>query len=129
MIWRWIPASALAARTARACRWGSANRPCGWTALLSEEPADEHRSPVRSREGARLATQGRATRGDGAGRLSSKRCDPRAVLRAVRLDGADAADRRRAIGLEISLRMRHRLAADTDQPAGNRARVRRTAPP
>src|SRR3954452_5274007 len=124
MIWRWIPASALAARTARACRSGSGNRPCGWTALLSEEPADEHRSPIRSRERARLARPGRATRGDRADRLCCQRCDRRAVLRAVRLDGADAADRRRAIGLEISLRIRHRLAADTDQPAGNRARVR-----
>ena len=41
----------------------------------------------------------------------------RAVLRAVGLDGADAADRRRAAGLEISLRLQHRLAADPDHPA------------
>ena len=37
--------------------------------------------------------------------------DRRAVLCAVRLDGADAADRRRTAGDEISLRLQHRLAA------------------
>ena len=51
----------------------------------------------------------------------------RTVLRAVGLDGADAFDRRCAAGVEISLRLRHRLAADPDQPAGDRTRVRRDA--
>ena len=51
----------------------------------------------------------------------------RAVLRAVGLDGADASDRRCATGVEISLRLRLRLAADPDQSARNRTGVRRAA--
>ena len=51
----------------------------------------------------------------------------RTLLRAVRLHGADAADRRCLAGVEISLRLRHRLAADPDQPARDRAGVRRDA--
>ena len=51
----------------------------------------------------------------------------RAVLCAVALDGADAVDRRRNAGLEISLRLRRGVAADPCRLSRNRTGVRRDA--
>ena len=53
--------------------------------------------------------------------------DRRALLRAIRLDGADALDRRCAGGVEIPLWLWRGLAADPDHAAGNRPAVRRDA--
>ena len=49
--------------------------------------------------------------------------DRRAVLRAVRLDGADAADRRRIAGDEIPLRLQHGVAAGVPRAAEHGARI------
>ena len=49
-IWRSIPASAPAARTARACLSASASRRCGWKRSRSEEQASERRE-MRSEGG------------------------------------------------------------------------------
>src|ERR1700722_12057002 len=127
MIWRWIPASAPAARTARACRWASASRRCGWTALRLEERASDHRHRSGRPEDAWLAWPIAAARCDRAGGVHRQGRLRRAVLCAIGLDGADAFDRRRAAGVEISLWLQRSLAADSNYPARNRARVRRHA--
>src|SRR3954462_1462807 len=117
---RSTPASAPAARTARACLLESASRRCGWSGLRWEEPAREHRQPGIRDKIVGLARAGGAARRDRRGRVYRKRRDRRTVLRAVRLDGADAADRRRAGGVEISVWLRRGVAADPDHAAGNR---------
>ena len=89
------------------CRSHGRNAPQrkGWS-----DPADRSNSPAIV-----LAVMRRQDR------------DRRAVLRAVRLDGADAADRRRVAGDEIPLRLRHRVAAGLHRAADDRAHLRRAA--
>ena len=80
-----------------------------------------------AREDQHLARPGHATGRDRRGRIPRQGRDRRTFLCAVGFDGADAFDRRRAAGVEISLRLRHRFAADPDLAARDRARVRRNA--
>src|SRR5258705_6660005 len=124
---RWTPASALAARTAKAYRSALASRRCGWSASPWEEPVREHRQPDLRDKVFQLARAGGAARGDRRRRVRRQGRDRRTVLRAVRLDGADAFDRRCAGGVEISVRLWRGVAADPDHAAGNRAAVRRNA--
>ena len=56
-----------------------------------------------SRQAVELACAGRAVGGDRRRRVHRQGRDRRAVLCSVRFDGADASDRRRAGGVEISL--------------------------
>ena len=70
----------------------------GGTGSMSDEKA----TPQRQAPGAAGAAQGVQLAGDRGGRVHRQGRDGRAVLRAVGLDGADAVDRRRAAGLEIS---------------------------
>ena len=73
---------------------------------------------------ARPTRSGGRDRAAGAGRQGR---GGRAVLCAVALDGADAADRRHAAGVEISLWLRRGVAADPCRLSRNRTGVRRDA--
>ena len=95
----------------------------GGTGSMSVEKSD--RAAPKSRHGWRGQVAQFA--GDRAGGVPRQGRARRAVLRTVGLDGADAADRRCAAGVEIPLRLQRRLAADPDHPARDRARVRRHA--
>src|SRR5882757_8740959 len=124
---RLTPASAPAVRTARACLLESASRRCGWSASPWEERAREHRQPNIRDKIVELARAGGATRRDRRRCVHRQRRDRRTVLCAVRLDGADALDRRCAGGVEISVWLWRGVAADPDHAAGNRTTVRRNA--
>src|ERR1700733_7820090 len=110
-----MTASAPAASTARACRSASVSRRCGWNGLRLEERAREHRHRNGSTEDdawlARPIAAARRRRAGGVPRQGRLR---RTVLRAIGLDGADAVDRRRAIGVEISLWLQRSVAADSN---------------
>src|SRR6185312_17107115 len=96
--------SAPAARTARVYPSASASRRCGWNELQSEAPADElGQGNAQKHQQEWLAGAGNAAHRHRAGGVHRQGCDRRTVLRAVRLDGADAPDRRRAARLEIPL--------------------------
>src|SRR5207244_2432329 len=87
-----------AARTARACLLVSASRRCGWKRSRSEEPAHERREGGGrakgrcDRQGCELARAGRAVSCDRRRRVRCQGRAGRAVLRAVRLDGAGQAE-------------------------------------
>src|SRR3954454_6525134 len=110
MICSSIPASAPAARTARACRSASASRRCGWSAS-PWEGLDERGAYEPNIE--ELARTVGPDRRDRRRRFPGQGCAGRTVLRALVLDGADAVDRRRHAGDQISLWLWRRLAADT----------------
>ena len=89
--------------------------------------ADEREDDTGSIDGARLARTARPGRGDRGDRFSRQGRAGRAVLCAVAFDGADAVDRRRDAGVEISLRLRRGVAADPRRLSRNRTGVRRDA--
>src|ERR1019366_940814 len=132
MTLRSIPASAPAARTARACRSASASPVCAWTASPWAEPAETYANLEARKNVIHGTTPGpqeqpaaidRRTGRHRAGRVRGESRDCRAVLCAVRLDGADAADWRRIAGDEIPLRLWHGVVAGVPRAAGYRARV------
>src|SRR5512141_1410892 len=108
----WIQGSAPAARTARACRSASASRACAWIALQWAALLDQReKQNAATIPYARLDQAGFRSGFDPAGGNRRQDCNRGAVLHSVRLDGADAADRRSIAGDEISLWLQHRLAA------------------
>src|SRR3984957_16755944 len=119
--WRSTPESAPAARTARAFRSASASRRCGWNGLRLEVPVHDDGTAIDRHARARLGRAARSVCGGAGAGFSGEGPPRRAVLCAVRLDGADASDRRRAACIEIPLWLWHRLATDPDQPARNGA--------
>ena len=87
----------------------------------------EHGERSAGSENHELARPGRAARRHRRRGVHRQGRDRRTVLRAVGLDGADAADRRCAGGVEIRLRLWRGVAADPDHAAGDRPAVRRNA--
>src|SRR5512141_2692500 len=109
---RSIPASALAARTARACRSASASRVCAWIALPWAAPLDQReKQDAATIPYARLDQVSLRSGFDPAGGNRRQDGNRGAVLYSVRLDGADATDRRSIAGNKISLWLQQRLAA------------------
>src|SRR5689334_5263303 len=110
---------------AKAFRLASASRRCVWSELRSEERADDDQPRRRGRQGAELGHATSSVSGGHSDRLPCQRSDRRTILRALGLNGADTDDRRCLAGVEISLWLWHRLAADPDRLARERKGIRR----
>src|SRR6476620_3607230 len=121
---------------ARGSRSVSDNRRCGWIASPSEAREHERGRLIGGEAAAKLALLARADRGNRAGGLRGQGCAGRTVLRPVGINGADAADRRRIAGIEISVWIQLGILADsyflpadrTDFRCAAEARRRRSVP-